>query len=343
MKFLNGVGCIVLLLLVQIGWAQPNVNDLARISTDYQQFNLNPSNVPEKWEDGMRTTGGKDTYEWWYFDAHLDDGSKVVIIFYTKEFTRIKKPLSPVIRVTINRPDGSVIQKDLEFKAESFKAAKDSCSVVIGKNYFRGNLKNYEIHVEDEGFDLTATLQRTTQSWRPKTGHILFGEAGEQQFNWVVAVPQGEVALNYTYNSEVVSALGSGYHDHNWGNVGMTDLFNHWYWARAEIGPYNIIAAEMVSTKAFKHDEVMVFNLSKDGKTVADAGEHVTLYRTVAKMHPTLKKDISDQLVFIYDHPEDDYRYEYYLHRQENLLGSMGTSSRRQRLGLWLGPLAHGV
>jgi predicted secreted hydrolase len=34
----------------------------------------NESNTPEKWEDGIRTSGEKGTYEWWYFDAHLDDG-----------------------------------------------------------------------------------------------------------------------------------------------------------------------------------------------------------------------------------------------------------------------------
>jgi hypothetical protein len=24
-------------------------------------------------EDGIRTSGEKGTYEWWYFDAHLDE------------------------------------------------------------------------------------------------------------------------------------------------------------------------------------------------------------------------------------------------------------------------------
>jgi hypothetical protein len=33
----------------------------------------------ELWKDGMRTDGGKGTYEWWYFDAYLNDGSKLAI------------------------------------------------------------------------------------------------------------------------------------------------------------------------------------------------------------------------------------------------------------------------
>jgi hypothetical protein len=52
-------------------------------------YNLNESNTPEKWEDGIRTSGEKGTYEWWYFDAHLDDGSTVVIVFFTKFMTSI--------------------------------------------------------------------------------------------------------------------------------------------------------------------------------------------------------------------------------------------------------------
>ena len=54
---------------------------LANLSDDYKRFNLKETNAPEKWEDGMRSTGGKGTYEWWYFDAHLEDGSILVIVF----------------------------------------------------------------------------------------------------------------------------------------------------------------------------------------------------------------------------------------------------------------------
>jgi hypothetical protein len=55
--------------------------NLVELSNDYDKYNLNESNTPEKWEDGIRTSGEKGTYEWWYFDAHLDDGSTVVIVF----------------------------------------------------------------------------------------------------------------------------------------------------------------------------------------------------------------------------------------------------------------------
>src|SRR2546423_3288344 len=50
---------------------------------DYTRLGIDPSPIAAH-EDGMRTDGGKGSYEWWYFDAHLDDGSTLVVVFYTK-------------------------------------------------------------------------------------------------------------------------------------------------------------------------------------------------------------------------------------------------------------------
>src|SRR5258708_15153986 len=33
------------------------------------------------WEDGRRTPKSADTFEWWYFDGLLDDGTVVVVWF----------------------------------------------------------------------------------------------------------------------------------------------------------------------------------------------------------------------------------------------------------------------
>jgi hypothetical protein len=48
--------------------------------------------VIKPWEDGMRIGGSPGTYEWWYFDAHLDDGAKLVVVFLTKQFSAGRPP-----------------------------------------------------------------------------------------------------------------------------------------------------------------------------------------------------------------------------------------------------------
>ena len=294
--------------------------DNAVLSKDFKKYELNESNFPEKWEDGMRTTGEKGSFEWWYFDTHLEDGSTIVIIFYTKHFNKINKPLLPYITIDIKKPDGTSILKSIEYDAKLFSATRDSCNVQIGKNYFRGNLHEYEIHFEDENLNLTAKVKRTTDSWRPKTGHLEFGDEGEDYFAWIVPVPQGQAIVEYTYKNETNASKGSCYHDHNWGNRILIDLFNHWYWARAEIGPYSVIASEMIAEEQYSNKSLIVYNLSKDGKTIIDNEAFVKAYRTYGKMHPKLNKDISDDVSFIYKDPETDYRYEFNLFRKKTIL-----------------------
>ena len=94
--------------------------NIDRRSTDYEMLGLKKTNKPEVWEDGLRTTGEKGTFEWWYFDAHLDDGSTIVILYHTKSMTKADKPLTPYIIVTIDKKDGSNITKSYEYDKEKF-------------------------------------------------------------------------------------------------------------------------------------------------------------------------------------------------------------------------------
>ena len=60
----------------------------------YRRLGVSKDHI-ELWEDGMRTDGGKGTYEWWYFDAYLNDGSKLAITFRTKPIIDVGKALEP--------------------------------------------------------------------------------------------------------------------------------------------------------------------------------------------------------------------------------------------------------
>ena len=65
---------------------------------DYERFGIRPEEI-QPWEDGRRTDGFPGDYEWWYFDANLEDGAKLVVVFQTKELAEINKPLTPTIRI----------------------------------------------------------------------------------------------------------------------------------------------------------------------------------------------------------------------------------------------------
>lgn len=251
----------------------------------------------------------------------MDDGATVVIIFYTKPFTEINKSLKPFISVQIDEPDGTSIKKAYYGKVGEFSASDKTCNVVIGKNYFKGDLKNYKIHFEDEEFSIDAKFKRTTESWRPKTGHFNYGSEGKC-FAWLVPVHQGETEISYIYKNKTYNLKGSCYHDHNFGNDNMANLINYWYWSRAEIGPYNLIAAELISDNNFDDVPVVVVNLSKNGKIIVDEGLNVILYRIYGKMQQAGGRPVSDNLNFVYKADNEEYSYEYSLNREKKLNGS---------------------
>src|SRR5580700_9926300 len=72
---------------------------------DYERLGLSPTLIAP-WEDGARTDDSAGTYEWWYFDAHLADGAKVVASFMNKMDLAAPKSLAPVLRLNLDLPDG---------------------------------------------------------------------------------------------------------------------------------------------------------------------------------------------------------------------------------------------
>jgi predicted secreted hydrolase len=191
---------------------------LGRTPDDYTRIGIQPRAI-KLWEDGRRSDGSPGTYEWWYFDAHLDDGAKLVVVFLTKEFTALKKPLSPVIRIDLTLPDGTAVQKVVELAAETFSASTETCDVRIGDNAFAGDLHTYTIRARVEDVEIDITLTGQVPAWCPETGHWLFGEEGDHYFAWLPSVPQGRVEATYRMGGNSRTVTGVGYQDHNWGNA----------------------------------------------------------------------------------------------------------------------------
>src|SRR6202171_5370129 len=85
---------------------------IASDAPDYERLNLARDAVA-RWEDGARTDNRRGTYEWWYFDAHLDDGSSLVVVFMNKDLAAPNDLLTPTIRVDLDLADGRSYQQDI--------------------------------------------------------------------------------------------------------------------------------------------------------------------------------------------------------------------------------------
>jgi hypothetical protein len=283
---------------------------LGSTAVDYARIGIEPHAI-KQWEDGMRTDGSRGTYEWWYFDAHLDDGAKLVVVFLTKEFADINKPLSPAIRIDLTLPDGTAVQRRVDLAAETFSASTKTCEVRIGDNVFAGDLHTYTIRAHAEEVEVDITLTGQVPAWRPETGQFVFGDEGEKYFAWLPSVPQGRVDATYSVGGSTRTTTGVGYHDHNWGNAAMPDLIHHWYWARGAAGPFSVIASYITAEKRYGYEPLPVFMLAREGKLIGDDGSKVTFEELGRYTDTATGKPVGNVTRYTYTDGEERYVISY--------------------------------
>ncbi|MFE9763846.1 hydroxyneurosporene dehydrogenase [Streptomyces sp. NPDC005808] len=280
---------------------------LAGRPEDYARLGIEPRAI-KPFEDGMRTDGLPGSFEWWYFDAHLADGAKLVVVFYTKDaVSGLGTQLAPQVRIDLTLPDGTTTAKVAELDPKTFSASSTSCDVRIGENSFAGDLHTYTIKARIEEVSVEVTLTGEVPAWRPETGYWLFGADDERYFAWLPSVPQGHVEATYSVGGDSHTTSGVGYHDHNWGNASMVDLMHHWYWARGAAGPYSVIASYITAHEHYGYTELPVFMLARDGKLIADDAAKVTFEELGRYTDTETGKPVGN--VTRYTYTADDERY----------------------------------
>jgi len=136
-------------------------------------------------------------------------------------------------------------------------------------------------------------LAGDVRAWRPKSVHSYFGEGREKLFAWPLGAPRaGKRPLQI--GKEEHRASGSGYHDRNCGDVPMQTLMHNWYWARASVGPYTVIASYITATAAYGYETQIVYMLAKDGKIIADDDAKVSFETDRVAIDRKIGKPVAD-------------------------------------------------
>lgn len=217
------------------------------------------------WEDGQRVPIRPDTFEWWYFDTIMDDGSTCVVNFLSKADTGRTGPLTPSIQFNISRPDGTYRQFLQSYPADTYSASTDHCNVHLGPDWVHGNLREYTLHAEGDGTTAHLTLSDLVPGWR--LGPALTPEkAAEQALGWQPIIPSGTVQGTLTYDGQAHRVSGTCYHDHQWGHISTTRTgpsYDYWYWGRARVGEYSTVFAEIVPKPGSAAELQRVFMLAR--------------------------------------------------------------------------------
>src|SRR5260370_21165534 len=153
---------------------------MANSTADYERLGLSPTTIAP-WEDGARTDDSAGTYEWWYFDAHLADGAKLVVSFMNKDIAEPQKPLSPLLRLNLDLPDGRHFEKLVHYPSSEWSAAKDYADVRLGENRFTGDLHRYRIQATAEEISVDITLTGEVPPQRPSSRFMVFGAARSRE------------------------------------------------------------------------------------------------------------------------------------------------------------------
>jgi hypothetical protein len=288
----------------------------ASSDADFARLGLARNDI-KAWEDGARTDDRPGTYEWWYFDAHLHDGAKLVVVFLDKDLATPQKPLEPTIRLNLDLADGRTFEKLVTFDRTAWTSAKDHADVHIGENRFTGDLHTYRITATVDDIAIDVTLEAEVPTWRPDTGFMLFGEERKLEFAWLASVPQGKVTATYSIGDERHQTTGTGYHDHNWGNVGLAEIVHDWYWARGQAGPYSVIASYITAHEKFEYAAIPVFMLARDGVLIGDDPSHLTFEAFGLYTDSATGKPVAN--ITRYTYGSDDERYVVTFTRHRDL------------------------
>jgi hypothetical protein len=100
---------------------------------------------------------------------------------------------------------------------------------------------------------------------------------------------------------------GSGYHDHNWGNVGLIKVVHDWYWARGGAGSYSVIASYITAAKEYEFEPIPIFMLARDNAVIGGDPAKVTFERDGVYTDQATGKPVAPVTRYTYTDGEDRY------------------------------------
>ncbi len=230
------------------------LNGWGQTQADFAFFDLAQDKV-ELQSDGWRTAKIADdpnVYEWWYFDIHNHDGTIITGNLSPQSamgfVPRFGTPRAQS-RITVNRNN---VQSDAieTFPTDQFTAATDSCDVRSGGLTMRGDFTQLQIRGKVKDCQIDVVFRQTATPLRPGNGYIFLGSTNTFQ-GWFNAFPSARATGQVIIGGETIEIDGVGYHDHNYGNVPISQGYRGWFWARPSFERYTTMALEVQNGQRF--------------------------------------------------------------------------------------------
>jgi CrtC N-terminal lipocalin domain len=238
------------------------------ISGDTENFRKYQGFAPkmEPWEAGMVTNPMPGAFEWWYFQGQFTDGSKTQINFASKPYLDSGGPLQPSVTIGITTPNNTHLGGLWNVDSRQFNAAHNTLNLTFGKNWARGDLDTFKVHVAPTQNGIGADL--VFKSAAPPTR---FGGSGmwylDPSLTRISAtndpMPFAKIEGNLTYGGETHKVQGTGYFDKQWGTVELTQAYDGWYWSTGHYGNYTIDTLVWAGSAEYNNQQTQDIYLAK--------------------------------------------------------------------------------
>jgi len=247
-------------------------------------------------DDGLHMDK-RGMYEWWYFDAHLDNGYTIVVFFHASNPNPGLEGKTGM-EIVLLRPDGVRVQKFIPHKKFEFSAARDKPEVTIGKNTLRvqqqdDKLPVYEIDVEEIILGCHLTYRAEVNGWKPGTGLSHFGDLGF--FGWVIPFARASVEGTIKDGEKSFQVKGIGYHDHNWLNFRFATIIEYWMWGRIYSENFTVSYAFIQCNEKVDCHAIKVLMLAAGKDVILSTGEFDFLKKDF-EFNPKAKYEFPKQI-----------------------------------------------
>lgn len=199
-------------------------------------------------DDAVHPCTAAGAWEWWYFDADFGNGYTVVGTFHLGSPRPPANPDVRFIEIAMYDPKGDRRMVRKRYPKQQCSFSEQTCDVVIGPNYMKGQIPEYEVHFHEGDLGCHLTYQSMVEGYIPE-GEIVFGEPIDTSAyppgtppGWLVPVARAKVKGTLTWDGKTLDVSGEGYHDHNFGSSPLSPAAGHGYlhWGKLYIGDWTL-------------------------------------------------------------------------------------------------------
>jgi hypothetical protein len=266
---------------------------------DYLRFGVDRLNISAS-EDGRRLELASENFEWWYFDAILEDKTIVCLALFINHY--IFPLVSPIVGLSIKLANEEKTRSVLCYFPGMPIAQTNNCDVKIGVNSFVGDLSTCAISVSVDELSVDVALKRTTNDPPPirvGTGYLLFEKDGKESlFGWLAAFPSGQAHVKYRIGGTEYESKGYGYHDHNWGNSKLQKLVSRWYWAKARVDQYTVVAAAFSCSPDYGSTQIHQLTIADGANVIFESGTDIAFSTGATSVDPVTHIPIPEFIRF---------------------------------------------